>query len=79
MILTTNLKYLININRLNKTIIKVGVPQWTSNKESACNVGDAGLILGSVEKIPWRRQWQPNPVPLPGKSHGQRSLVTYSS
>ena len=78
MILITNLKYLININRLNKTIIKVGVPQWISNKESACNAGDAGLILWSVEKIPWRRKWQPNPVSLPGKSHGQRSLVTYS-
>ena len=23
----------------------------------------------------WRRQWQPTPVILPGKSHGQRSLV----
>ena len=23
----------------------------------------------------WRRQWQPTPVFLPGKSHGQRSLV----
>ena len=23
----------------------------------------------------WRRKWQPNPVLLPGKSHGQRSLV----
>ena len=27
-----------------------------------------------VEKIPWRRAWQPTPVLLPGKSHGQRSL-----
>ena len=25
-----------------------------------------------------RRQWQPSPVLLPGKSHGQRSLVGYS-
>ena len=25
-----------------------------------------------------RRQWQPTPVPLPGKSHGWRSLVGYS-
>ena len=25
--------------------------------------------------IKWRRQWQPTPVLLPGKSHGQRSLV----
>ena len=23
----------------------------------------------------WRKQWQPTPVLLPGKSHGQRSLV----
>ena len=23
----------------------------------------------------WRRQWHPNPVLLPGKSHGPRSLV----
>ena len=23
----------------------------------------------------WRRQWQPIPVVLPGKSHGQKSLV----
>ena len=27
---------------------------------------------------PWRRKWQPTPVCLPGKSHGQRSLVGYS-
>ena len=26
----------------------------------------------------WRRKWQPTPVSLPGKSHGQRSLVGYS-
>ena len=27
-----------------------------------------------VRKIPWRRKWQPPPVFLPGKSHGQRRL-----
>ena len=31
-----------------------------------------------VGKIPWRRKWQPTPVSLPGKSHGQRSLTGYS-
>ena len=31
-----------------------------------------------VRKIPWRRKWQPTPVFMPGKSHGQRSLVGYS-
>ena len=31
-----------------------------------------------VGKIPWRRKWQPTPVFLPGKSHGQKSLAGYS-
>ena len=31
-----------------------------------------------IGKIPWRRERQPTPVFLPGKSHGQRSLVGYS-
>ena len=26
-------------------------------------------------KIPWRRKWQLTPVFLPGKSHGQKSLM----
>ena len=30
-----------------------------------------------VGKISWSRKWQPAPVFLPGKSHGQRSLVGY--
>ena len=30
-----------------------------------------------VEKILWRRKWQPTPVLLPGKSHGRRSPVGY--
>ena len=31
-----------------------------------------------VRKIPWRKEWLPTPVFLPGGSHGQRSLVGYS-
>ena len=30
-----------------------------------------------VRKIPWRKKWQPMPVFLPGKSHGQRNLADY--
>ena len=30
-----------------------------------------------VGRIPWKRKWQHTPVFLPGKSHGQRSLVGY--
>ena len=29
-------------------------------------------------QISWRRKWQPTPVLLPGKSHGQRSLIGYN-
>ena len=42
----------------------------TEGKESTCNAGGRGLILG---KRPWRRQWLPTPVFLPGVSHGQRN------
>ena len=35
-------------------------------------------ILGATTVTPWRRAWRPTPVFLPGKSHGQRSLVGYS-
>ena len=31
-----------------------------------------------IRKIFWRRKWQSTPAFLPGKSHGQRSLVGYS-
>ena len=31
-----------------------------------------------VRKIPWRREWQPTPVFLPGEFHGQRSQAGYS-
>ena len=35
--------------------------------------------LARVGKIPWRRKWQPTPVLLPGKSHGEKNLVGYSA
>ena len=31
-----------------------------------------------VRMIPWRRNWQPTPVFLPGKSHEQTSLAGHS-
>ena len=32
-----------------------------------------------VEKIPWRRKWQPTPVFLLGEFHRERSLAGYST
>ena len=43
-------------------------------KNSPADAGDEGSIPGSG-RCPWRREWQPIPVFLPGKSHGQRRLV----
>ena len=40
----------------------------------AGDLRDTGLIPGSG-RFPWRRKWEPTPVLLPGKSHGQRSLT----
>ena len=51
-----------------------GLPWWLSNKESACNAGDAGSTH-ELGRSPWRRKWQPTSVFWPGKSHGWRSLV----
>ena len=31
--------------------------------------------ISKTRDVFWRRQWHPTPVLLPGKSHGQRSLV----
>ena len=33
------------------------------------------FLLRPIVDAIWRRQWQPTPVLLPGKSHGRRSLV----
>ena len=51
--------------------------RWSSGRESATNAGDMGSVPG-FGKSPGRKKQQPNPVFLPGKSHGQRSLAGYS-
>ena len=55
-------------------------PGGASGKECTCQ-GRRCKSLGYdpwVRKIPWRRKWQPPPIFLPGKFHGQRSLAGYS-
>ena len=49
---------------------------WLSGKESEWQCGRCGF-KPRVRKISWRRKWQPTPVLLPGKSHGQKSLAGY--
>ena len=46
-------------------------------KNPPANTGDLrdGEFDPWVGKISWRRAWQPTPVFLPGKSHGQKNLA----
>ena len=46
---------------------------------SAGDTGDLSLIPGfDPGTIPWKEKWQPTPEFLPGDSHGQKSLMSYS-
>ena len=58
-----------------------GLPRWpSSKKESACQWRRHKRYWFDpwVQKIPWRRKWQPTPIFLSRKFHGQRSLVGYT-
>ena len=57
-----------------------GLPRWLSGEEPACRCKRDRRCRFSpwVGEIPWRRKWQPIPVCLPGKYHGQGSLAGYS-
>ena len=54
-----------------------GIPGGTSGKEPPCQCRRHRRhgFNPWVEKIPWRRKWQPTPVFLPGESHEQRNLA----
>ena len=57
--------------------LKLIVNQLYLNKKRKQEKNDMYIHLFIVQSIHilWRRKWQPTPVSLPGKSHGQRSLV----
>ena len=65
---------LVNIY-LKKTIIWVH-PGGSDSNESACS--QETQVDPWVGKIHRRRKWQPTPVILPGKFHGQKKLGSYS-
>ena len=61
----------------NPHLASHGLPRWLSSKASACQCRRPGFDPW-VRKFPWKREWQPNPVSLPGEFHGERSLESYS-
>ena len=66
-------------NILHLVITAFGLPRWLSGKESASQWRSLRRHMFEpwLGKIPWRREWQPTPVFLPGESHGQRRLAGY--
>ena len=56
----------------------VGLLWWLKWSKICLQCKKPGFNSG-IGKIPWRREWQPTPVFLPGESHGQRSLADYQS
>ena len=60
--------------------MSMGCPGGSSGKEPASQYRrhKSRGFSPWVRKIPWRRAWQPTPVFLSGKSHGERSLAGYS-
>ena len=52
----------------------LGFPGGSDGKVSSCECRRTGFDSW-VRKILWRRKWQSTSVFLPGKSHGQRSLM----
>ena len=57
---------------------KPRLPWWLSGKESTCRCRRCRFDSWAG-KIFWRRKLQPTSVFLPGKFHGEKRLVGYSS
>jgi len=51
----------------------MGFPRWCRGKELSASERDSGDFFNPcVGKILWRRKWEPAPVFLPEKFHGQK-------
>ena len=59
---------------LNKLVDSSDFPGGSDGKASAYNMGDPGSIPG-LGRSPGEGNGNPLPTFLPGKSHGQRSLI----
>ena len=61
-------------------MVHMGLSRCNSDKESACQCwrGRRQRFDPWIGKIPLSKKWQPTPVFLPEKFHGQRSLVGFS-
>ena len=54
------------------------LPWWRRHQGRICLLCRRPRFNPYVEKIPWRRKWQPVPVFMPGEFHGQQPVVLQS-
>ena len=66
------------LKRLSSMVISVNRASQVVLVVSQCKRCKRQGFDPCVGNIPWRRKWQPTPLFLPGKSHGQKSLEGYS-
>jgi len=67
--------YYVHLKEITKYLLVL--PGGLDGKEAACPCRRCGIDPW-VGKIPWRREWLPTPVFLPGEFHGPRRLEGYS-
>ena len=60
-----------------RSIQTLDFPIDSDGEGSACSAGRPGFDP-SVGKIPWKREWHPTPLFLPGEFHAQRRLAVHS-
>ena len=72
--------YILGINSLDKSFVNIFAHSMAQIVKNLPAMREIWSISGSGRPgfDPWRREWLPARVLLPGESHGQRSLVGYS-
>ena len=75
-----NFNVVAGCKELKRMCIQKHFPGGTSGKEPTCQCRRHRRCEFNswIGKIPWKRKWQPTPVFLPRKFHGQRSLASDS-
>ena len=59
--------------------VRLFATPWTAECQASLSITNfqSYLLTSWLQSPSWRRKWQPIPELLPGKFHGQRSLMGY--
>ena len=70
----------LGLSYLSEAKLTKGLPWWSGGKESTCQCRrhKGHGFYPWVGEMPWNTKWQPTPVFLPGKFHGQKNLAGHT-